>query len=393
MIYIITLLLIIINPYITITGLYLLFSKAKRLKDKEFLVFIICCCIFVSMVNATKVPENDLEWYVASFQRANGMKLVDYFYVSGPGIPCTDLGYVGYCWGLSNILDGNVFVFKFIHSFICYALLSLSVFNVQKVFKLPASTTLTAIVIMCFFPFIFTMSMQLLRQFFAGCVLIYLMSKLFYYDSWKKYLRGNLIIITVMATFHKSSMVFIPLLLLPFLDTPYKKEKKKYALLLIAIISYQLIAQVLAPYFNNEQAVGQMLQKASSDTTFELEGMALFKKLVVILLISVSYYVGHVYNNKIRQNRLTQFCNVIIVLGLFILLNLRQAELSLRMFFYMAPLLAFLYLLADYKYKLPLSIQTMAVISCMAYWALYLNIGTWTYKLPSSVLISPLFLY
>lgn len=393
MAYILGLALLLISPYVSITLLYFSFSQKRTLKVKHLYFFAFCCCLFISLVNATKIPANDLEWYLDSFQRAKGMSLLDYIPVSGPGgFPCSDLGYVVYSWVLSNLMNANVIAFKFIHSFICYSFLTIAVINVQKVFKLSARTILTALVVMCFLPYIYTMSLQLLRQFFAGCVLIFLMSKLFYAESWKYFLRSNAIFIILMVSFHKSSLIYFPLLLLPFLDTPFAKNRFKYLLILLALFVYQTIAQVLSLYIDENNAIGEAIQRASKDTTFELEGMTMPKIIVCLVLLLTALYVGHV-QKRLQLKGLTKFCNIVIILGLFILLNMRQTELSLRFFFYMMPMFTFFYILVDRRYRLSFPIQLLVVIGCMAFWVVYLKIGTWEYNLPGSVFITPLLLY
>lgn len=395
--YFFVVLLLITNPFVAVLFLSVMLLRAKgwTYRNRKLLyLLMLCCCVFVSMVNATKIAENDLEWYVESYQRAEHLSLGDYFLVSGPGIPCTDLGYVLYCWLLSHTFCGNVFIFKFIHPFVCYIFLGLAIINVGERFKISLGSICTALIVMFFFPYIFTMSMQLLRQFFAGCVLIYLMSRLFNFSSLKEYIYKNWFFIVLMISFHKSSIIFLPLLLLPFLDKPFRANKSLYCILFISFVFYQSIAGALLPFFVGiDSFLSEGIERASKDTTFELEGLSLLKKCLLFLILLVAFCIGHIQSKYVKTKGITHFCNVVIFIDLFIVLNMHQAELSLRFYFYLLPVLPFVYLVLNDKYRFNTTCNLSIVFLIMVFWSMFLDFGTWTYQIPYSVYLTPLYCY
>ena len=84
------------------------------------------------------------------------------------------LRFCSLVWFLSRLTFDNDTFFKFTLSLINYLALTLSSFIYGKHMNLQSRTILCGIFLMCFIPYIFTMSMQLLRQFTAGSILVLL---------------------------------------------------------------------------------------------------------------------------------------------------------------------------------------------------------------------------
>lgn len=384
-----------ICPFIAIIGIYfnLYYSKGNRNSDWKYLIY---CILFVSLVNSTKAPENDLVWYIEAYERANGISFIAFIPLSGAaiGFPCTDFGYNLYVWILSNIFNGNIFAFKFVNSVVVYLILGYSIIKFGRNFQLPKHTVLVAITLMLFIPYIFTLSLQIIRQFFCGSILIYLLLELLYFDSIRSYLKKNVLIILLMFTFHKSSLFFVLFLLCPFLRKNPKDNALLYCGIIIALVGYQFLAGMLLSHIGNDQSsISLAIQKASSDTTFDLQQMSLIKILLICVFIFISMLYAYFIRPYNKNKQLRHVLNIILITCIFILLNLHQSELSNRFYFYVLPFFPILYILLSLKYSGVKKISHLIFFICILSWIFYLYNGEWDYKLPELGVFSPIFLY
>lgn len=387
--------LFIICPVITIIGIYFNFyySKGDQNFDWKYLIY---CILIVSLVNSTKVPENDLIWYLEAYERANGISFIAYIPLSGVniGAPCTDFGYNLYVWILSNLFNGNTAAFKFVNSIVTYLILGFSIIKFGRKFQLPRHVVLVAITLMLFIPYIFTMSLQIVRQFFSGCILIYLLLDLLYFDSIKSFLKKNGLFILLMFAFHKSSLFFIIFFLCPFLRKNPKDSILLYCGIIVALVGYQFLAKILLPFLEDEQSsFSSAVQRASADTTFDLGQMSLIKILLICIFIFISITYAYLIRPYNKIGQLKHILNIILITCIFILLNLHQSELSNRFYFYILPFFPFLYILISLKYSRIKGMSHLIFFVTIFSWMIYLYYGVWDYNLPVLGVFSPIFLY
>lgn len=386
-----------IFPFLTIIGLYFNYYYKKKVKNGSLdWIYLIYCIVLVSLVNSTKVPENDLVWYLEAYERANGISFISFIPLSGVigGMPCTDFGYNLYVWILSNICDANIVLFKFLTSTLVYLILGFAIIKLGRNYRLSKRTILIAITLMLFMPYIFTMSLQLVRQFFCGSILIYLLLDLLYFDSIKKYLKRNWIPILIMFSFHKSSLFFVILLLCFFLREKPKDNILLYCCIIVALVGYQFLANILLSFLGNAQSsLSLVVQRASADTTFDLEQMSMTKIVLILAFIIFSFLYAYVIKpfNKIKQLR--HVLNIILITCFFVLLNLHQSELSNRFYFYILPFIPFVYIFLSMKFPLIQKLSHLIFFLSILSWVMYLYYGRWDYALPELGIFSPVFMY
>ena len=97
-----------------------------------------------------------------------------------------------------------------------------------------------------------------------------------------------------MFSFHKTSLFFIIFLLCPILRLPFKEHKLLYIVLFVCILLYQKIATALLPYIGGSNSLSIAIQRASTDTTFELESMGFFKIMLVLIYVCVAFVFAYV---------------------------------------------------------------------------------------------------
>jgi hypothetical protein len=343
-------------------------------------------------INAVKVPENDLDWYIEAYQNASYMDFGDYlrFGASLTGDSSKEQVYAIIAWCLNRTFDGNVLLFKFFITLINYLLLNFTIVKYCKYFKFSINKIILAVFLMCFIPYIFTMSLHLIRQFLAGSILVYvLINDCFFH-------KKNWILIICMILIHSTSIIFIPFLVLSFWDKPVKKNKIYYITALMALLALQFLSKIVldSGLFTKIDSLQYALERASQNTVFELKYLSAWKIFVLIINAICHYYVGYIQIDKIVPNiGLKRYCNTILFLSIFILLNLHQAELSNRFFFYLFSFVPFMIIWISNQLKFPVSFNIFLGVFMMFFWMIYLNVGTWEYALPANIWISPVLLY
>jgi hypothetical protein len=293
-------------------------------------------------------------------------------------------------WYLNRIFGGNIPLFKFGITLINYLLLNFSIAKYCKHFKFPIDQIVMSIFLICFIPYIFTMSLQLIRQFLAGSIFIYLLVNNCFCH------KKNYILIVCMILIHSSSMIFIPFLFLSFWDKPLMKNKIYYFTAFIALIVIQFLAEFLfnSGLFSKIDTLQYALERASQDTIFDLGDLPIWKIIVIVIIALFHWYVGYIHIDKVISNTgLKRYCNTILFLSIFLLLNLQQSELSVRLLFYLFPIIPFMIIWISNQLKISVIFNASFVVGIVLFWVIYLDIGTWKYALPANIWVSPVFLY
>jgi hypothetical protein len=351
----------------------------------------ICCTIFVSCVNAVKIPENDLSWFLEVYKIASKTNYIDYIYGVGLNIRESTLKepvYTTLVWLLNKLFTGDVTLFKFFITMLNYLLLNKAIVKFCRHFNFSINETVTGIFLMCFIPYIFTMSLQLVRQFLAGSLLVYLLVDRCFYN------KKNWLLIVCMGLIHSSALFFVPFLLVPFMDKPFKENKIYYISVFIALIGIQFISNYLlnSGFLSNDNPLNYAISRASKDTMFE-SSLPIWKIIVVFIIGISHFYVAYFGIKNINPDTgIRRYCHTLIFLLIFILLNLHQSELSSRFLIYFFSFFPFTIVWILHKMKSFIT-NIVLVLGMIFFWILYLDIGTWTYKVPANVWITPVFSY
>ncbi len=378
---ILLLMFFIVNPLfgLVFLAVYLILSNRTNsllLKLTPFLV-----AFFIGCVNSTKVPENDLIWYLIEYLEAGTVTLLEYLFSFGASSKdlakepvFTIFNYITY-----QFLGDNTKLFVIFYSFVAYSFLNLAIYKFGKAIKISNRFIVTAIFIMSFTPYIFTMSAILLRQFLAASLLMYILVNKLCYN------KRSYFLVFCMVLIHSSSFLFVPFLFLPFFKKSLlnKKTLLYYLLMVFVLFNVQNIALVLLPIFDDISVLKYILIRASKDTTFVGLGYLSTSKIITSTLLACLPLIL-IYFLKPRlkkENGVIHFFNILLVLVIFILANLHQSELSNRLNFYVWQFFPFVFLLYAWYFKLHRVMLMSIVVFVMIFFIYYLGAGMWTYTL------------
>jgi hypothetical protein len=232
------------------------------------------------------------------------------------------------------------------------------------------------------------MSLQLVRQFLAGSILVYLVIRRCFYqkkDYW---------LMIIMALIHSSAWFFLPFLLIPAYDKPFMESKKWYIATLggLAFIRIISLAASSLSFVQSLPLIGYTLSRSSSDVKAEGET---FPLVAIFMVMVIFFYAIHLIKSNYYKeiNGIRRFAFIIFILSFYILINLDQDLLPLRFLFYLYPFVPFLLILFFGEIRLkktPVFIFTMLVVT---YFTVFLEIGTWTYEIIWTVWFTPAFSY
>ena len=379
----------IVNPLfgLVFLGIYLILSNRTNrllLKVTPFLV-----AFFIGCVNSTKVPENDLVWYLSEYLKAGRMPFLEYLanfgvmgntvglLASSKEIVFAIFNYIAY-----QFLGDNTKLYVLLYSFVAYSFLNLAIYKFGKAIKIPNKFIITAIFIMSFTPYIFTMSAILLRQFLAASLLMYILVNKLCYN------KKSYFLILCMVLIHSSSFLFLPFLFLSFFKKSLlnKKTILYYFFMVLVLFNVQKIALILLPLFDNVAVFKYILTRASQDTTFDLGQLSFAKIITSILTVSLPLILIYFLRPRLKkENGLIHFFNILLVLVIFILANLHQSELSNRLNFYVWQFFPFVFLLYIWYFNVHRLILACVGIFNIIFFIYYLSAGTWTYTLEQGI--------
>ena len=392
----ISLFIFIFNPIIAVLLVTIQALKTRQYTYNNVYVFTFIGIILMSFVNMVKIPENDLENYIYYYHNAQSYNFFDYLKFGGQLVgEWKEPAYTTFAYILNYICVDNEYIYKFLYTSINYFLLCKSVYIFSKEQKdIPIYYCTLGIAFMFFIPYIFTMSLQIMRQFFAGSLLIYNLSRISFDNKRNKIY--DYIIILIMVLMHTTSLIFVPFLLLPYFEKSikYKNNWFFFGIILSIIVGIRFVSGLLLKigFGSNLIMVNDALNRASQKTTFELESLGPIQIIMIIFIILLCYFLS--YKSKFStQPGMMRYCHLWFFITIFILINLDQTELSGRFLFYVYPAVPILLIsfLAIIRIK-PITTILIA-IGLIIFWGIYLEIGTWTYDIPFSIWLTPIFLY
>ena len=386
-IFLFSIVLFVINPLfgLVFISIYLILSNRTNWLLLNLTPFLVA--FFIACVNSTKVPENDLVWYLSEYLEAGRMPFLEYLanfgvmgntntagvLANGKEVAFAIFNYIAY-----QFLGDNTKLYVLLYSFVAYSFLNLAIYKFGKAIKIPNKFIVTAIFIMSFTPYIFTMSAILLRQFLASAILMFILVNRLFYE------KKSYVLIVCMVLIHSSAFLFVPFLFIPFLKKGLlvKRTFVYYLIILLVLFNVQKIALVLIPIFGNVPTLKYILTRASEDTTFDLGRLSLAKQLTSILTVILPLILIYLLRPALKKEKgLIFFFNILLILVIFIMTNLHQSELSNRLNFYVWPFFPFVFLLYMWYFKLHRLILINIIAFIIIFFIYYLSAGMWTYTL------------
>lgn len=372
-----------ISPIISLCiSFYILIKKNKKI---AFINFAILTALYITLINISKNPnlDPDLQWYSEQYLDAGNLSYIDYIFSFGINGKGKELFFPTFNYIIYFFIGKNVILYRAIHSFTCYILIFYAIYRFTKYLKIRYTDAAIAIIIVSCFPWIFTYSATILRQFLAASILVWIIIERFSFNK-------KMIIPTIcMFLSHTSSLLFVPLLYLPFFRKEISKKTCFYYILgALFLIFIQPITDILYNIVGNSiPALTYALERASKDTTFKLPPLGLSKILFLLgeIIIPLLLY----YKYKIRPINIMGIINIAIILNVFILINLSQLELSNRLFLYSTFLLPFILCYLFTKIQLGKSILWSIFITFHLLLIMYFNTSMHTYNINFGIIFFP----
>lgn len=371
-------------------GFALLLSQNNK---NAIIHFAFITALYISFVNISKpiASDPDLPWYTEQYKMAGKMNLIKYIFWFGVNGQGRELFFPAYNYVIYFIAGNNLNLYRFILSMTCYMLSFYGIMRMGEYMRVSYWKISIPIIWFACFPWIFTYSQTILRQFLAGSFLMYIIVERFFYK--KKVIIASI----CMVLTHTSSFIFLPFLFISYFRKPLKLQTSfAFFLVFLAFFFIQDIAGLL--FFligSSDNALSYVLFRASSNTTFELPQLGI-GKILFLLMFSVVCIVTY-YNSSIRRKILIRnakshiaIINTFVIFCTFVISNIQQLELSNRLFTYATFLSAFpLYYIIRY-FKIVKSEGSAFFIIMNLLLMVYFTHSSFTYEIPFGLLIYPL---
>jgi hypothetical protein len=362
--YIFFILIFLLNPFCGAILIWIFYLLDNKIKTYDFLVIIMA--LMVTLINLTKVIENDLLYHSGEYLLSKNLSFSNYISYKGKEPVYYSFNYI--CYHLTN---GSIKIWLFLISFSSYCFFLRAIVKVLVITKATRSQILLGIILGVYFPQLFSLSAHLLRQFIVSSLFIWFAVDYIYY-------KKNRWWICVFAFFiHSSSIILFPLIYFRKLGD-FKNHSKINLLIIFVLLSYQFISMLLLKVVGSIGFVGYALTRASSDTTYDLGE---FNWINYILLIFMGYGSLKIMKSmKAYTVENKHFFSVMLALSVFILVNINQSELSSRMFFYLFSFFPIIVPMLLSKKNISFrEINILISISFIFFFIFRLENGTWKY--------------
>lgn len=380
-------LLFFINSFLSVV-VFSLYAIHRKESFNHYFTWGVFFALFISVFNASKIPENDLSMYIDYFHQAEYLPLKNYIYIIGNW--GKDIFYLAYTWFLHLIIGNSDKLFIFVMSLTSYIFFLKALLIACKSLKLNTVSIFLCLAVLFFHPYIFSTSAHILRQTIAFSITTYVLAK-------KIFEKKNLWYLGIAAAlFHGSVLFFIPFL---FINILYQPITIKKILVILAFAGSGISIKVL---LHQLQSAGLpitffdfALQRAIDGTTFDTS--LDFKQILCsLLLIIMMFCLMYIKQPTLKENHsFNFFFNLTTILLAFILINKNSGEMQLRFnifFWQLHPFFAAFFLAAINRIKSTTKI-TIAIL-LFASWVLYNNLfSLWTYQCGNLFWLYPAFMY
>lgn len=368
-----------VNPFLSLVFFFHLLCYKEKFQNKILInCFIILLAVFMAFINSTKVPDNDLYFHGMDYLNAKNLNLYDYLSLKNKEPFFYIFNYYFY-----NLTTGSFKLWVITITFVPYYLF----FTAIKLFfykiKAPKNQLLLGIILAAFFPQLFSLSAHLIRQFIAAAIFIYFAVNLIMYNKNKWWL----VLAAVMI--HYSSLILFCLMIYRSVIKKIKQKKTLNVLIIFVLLFYQEISKFLLSIFGNlNEPITRILTRASQDTSFELGNFPWFNFVMMSLMIIIALtdkktlskqYYSKLLDKENINSEYSSFFFTMILLSLFILFNLQQSELSIRLFFYLFFYFPFIAPLFVGRFKNQSLLCYITSIFFIIFFIFRLNNGIWEY--------------
>lgn len=344
---------------------------------RSYMILLCSVCItMLAVINMSKINESDLINYVDNFLDSGRYGLLETLsHLKKP----TESMYTVYTWLIYHLLGRDQIIFKFITTLIIYVFLSIATFTFCiKVTNLKGLTIATLIITL-FNPYIFSLSLHVIRQMLAVSIFVYVLVE---YCLLRK---KNWILIVSCPFIHTMSLLFVILLFIPILRKPIKGNLVGYGIVLLTLASIKIISSYFLSFsFLSASQVSYALSRAASETGYDLEPASFLAKMLALSILLCSFYLGQYKIEKCNEGSiaygLRHLYNISMMGAFFVLLNTNISEVFTRFLMFLYPFIPFIFcgLLMNTRFKTGFYIS-ISFIVVFVFIKLVEN-GVWTYQ-------------
>lgn len=356
--------------------------------SRKVIIWSVLTIIFISLFNATKVPENDLSWYVDFYLAANKTSFKNYLGMLTGG---KEQLYQILVYGIHLIGGKNYHIYIFIMSMISYSCLLRTLNIMKKQLGLTNMEFFGAVSFLCFFPYTYAISVHIVRQVLASSIIIWLLFE--YYCGIKK--KWILIFAVSTIFIHTSAIFILPFFFIKQIIKPItKKNFYLYLLIVIVIFSVSFIGGKLLSVASSGSAVGYIVDKMANGTTFETT-LPLSQLILSVAFVVGGYVSIYVHRKTLGNNTsCTLLLHISTILLLFILSNSANPELQLRCNFFFWTYASFFISIYLASYRVYPFIILLASLSMFVLWNFYnYGVSQWTYTCSDKYYLYSIFDY
>lgn len=380
---------VILNPFFAAVFACLL-GIAKGGGKKYINALIITCVIFVSLVNSSKMPENDLQFYVGYFLDASNMDFIPYlyrlaYYSSGAASDfIKEPVYGSFSFLMYHVTGGQPRVFLFVYSCLFYLILSVALYKFCVALHLSRVATAFCLALLFFTPYIFTMSEQIIRQSFATAIVFYVYTNRFFYG------KNSFLWIILASLIHSSSLLFLIFVFVPFLvQRITRRNISIYLLIIIIVIFYQYFASNMMNLTGESYALG----RAADVTAEDKERITVLHLIVSTIITFLPLYC--IQKKKSDVYGMNHISHIFLFILIFIYVNIDNGVMASRINFYVWDYFPFALAIVLCLYKEFQSGIFFLLLSAalIIMFVVYLHVGAWKYLCADDILTNTLFGY
>lgn len=374
-----------LNSFLSLIYLTVLLLGSKTYRQKYIIFWGFLVIFFISLYNATKLPENDLEWYVDFYLMAGRISFVDYIGLLTGG---KEILYQCFVYFIYWVGGDNEKIFIFVISLCSYIFLFKALFLLAKTLRLCETEIIFCCFVLFFFPYIYALSVHLVRQFLATSIMLYVICKRI--CEWK--INWWLIIVAILI--HTSTVFFVPFIIWgKFKEKVNFKNGVFYLGGIIFLLFMKYIANFILPFFTGT-FLFYLVNKVALGTTYEttLPMLHLFYSIILVLIdFGIIYIFSIKYGN---DPKFVYFFNITFFLLLFIMVNGDQPELQLRYNFNFWLLTPFFFCFFIKAVKINVLLLRISCIFLFLFWNVYnISMSEWNYTCANEYFLYPFYFY
>jgi hypothetical protein len=372
--------LFVVAPFLTLALLLALAFASRHIPRWFLLLTIVLCSAYLGLVNVTKLPESDLEVYFQSFEDARKLDLPSFLLLNGR----EPLYYVSLYY-FSNLPGVDTRLYVFLSTLVPYVLFLGAMLALCERLRIERKTSLSLLLVLAFFPQLFSLSAHLMRQFLASALMMAFLAELACRGRrrWKLGLSAAMV--------HYSAFLVLAL-------SVVKKMRavsgvRTLPIYAIALFGLYALAVLVAPYLLNVPILGLIFGRIANGEGADLEPLTLVALATAGLFLVIAVYsLGRAgVDSPAPEGEWAISLSTITICAVVLISSAQPmlSEIATRYFFYLYFLIGLVLPFVLSRFVLAgLLVRGLAVLAIPMFF-LRLSGGGWHYADVSDLLFAP----